>query len=79
MCLLEHVHDLLVMNREGLVGDVEVRSCLGQSHHEMAEFSILGEVGGGRKTATLDFWRVVFERFRTQVGKIPWKSVLKGK
>lgn len=46
MCLLEQVHDLLVMNREGLMGDMEVRSCLGQSHHEMSEFSILGEVGG---------------------------------
>lgn len=31
------------------------------------------------KTATLDFQRVDFEPFGTQVGKVSWKSVLKGK
>ena len=30
--------DLLFTNREGLVGDVEVGSCLGQSDHNMVEF-----------------------------------------
>ena len=50
--------DLLFTNRESLVGDVEVRGCLGQSDHDMVEFSILGEVRrGNSKTATLDFWR----------------------
>jgi len=37
--------DLLLSNKE-LVGDVEVRSCLGQSDHEMVEFSILGLLEG---------------------------------
>jgi len=32
------------MSREGLVEDTKVRSCLGQSDHEVVEFSILGEV-----------------------------------
>lgn len=36
--------DLLFTNKEGLVGVVEVGSCLGQSDHEMVEFPILGEV-----------------------------------
>ena len=59
---------------------MEVRSCLGQSDHKMAEFSILGEVRRAiSKTAALDFQRTDSELFRTQSGKIPWDSVLKGK
>ena len=54
--------DLLFRSREGLVGDVEVGGCLGQSDHDMVEFSILGGVRrGNSKTATLDFWRADFE------------------
>jgi len=34
--------DLLFTNREGMVGDVEGGGCLGQSDHDMVEFSILG-------------------------------------
>ena len=45
--------DLLFTNREGLVGDVEVGSCLGQSDHNMVEYSILdGARRGNSKTAT---------------------------
>lgn len=56
-------------------------SCLGQSDQEMVEFSILDEVrtGGVSKTATLDFQRADFESFRTLVGRVLWKSVLKGR
>ena len=39
--------DLLITDREGLVGDGEAGSCLGQSNREMVEFSILGEVRRG--------------------------------
>ena len=47
--------DLLFTNR-GLVGDVEVGGSLGQSDHNMVEFSILGRVRrGNSRTATLDF------------------------
>ena len=68
------------MNREGLVGDAVVGSFLGQSDHDMVEFSILGEVRSGvSKTATLDFQRADFELFRTLVGRVPWESVLKGR
>ena len=64
--------DLLFTNREGLVGDVMVRSCLGQSDHEMVEFSILGEARkGASKTAVLDFRRADFELFKTLVGRVP--------
>uniref|UniRef100_A0A8B9UU32 Reverse transcriptase domain-containing protein n=1 Tax=Anas zonorhyncha TaxID=75864 RepID=A0A8B9UU32_9AVES len=72
--------DLLFTNREGLVGDVVVGNCLGQSDHEMVEFSILGEARKGTsKTAVLDFWRADFELFRTLVGRVPWEAVLKGR
>ena len=72
--------DLLFTNRESLVGDVEVRGCLGQSDHDMVEFSILGGVRrGNSKIATLDFRRADFELFGTLVGMAPWESILKGK
>ena len=72
--------DLLFTKREGLVGDVVVGSCLGQSGHEMVEFSILGEARKGtRKTAVLDFRRADFELLRTLVGRGPWEAVLKGR
>lgn len=69
--------DLLFANREGLVGDVEVTSCLGQNGHEMVEFSIRG--GARRadsKSATL--CRADFELLRRLVGRVPWDSILKG-
>ena len=72
--------DLLFTNREGLVGGVEVGGCLGQSDHDMVEFSILGGVRrGNSKTATLDFWRVDLELFRSLVGGVSWDSVLESK
>jgi len=50
--------DLLFTNREGLVGDTKVGSCLGQSDHEMVEFLSLGEDRrAGSKTAALDIWK----------------------
>ena len=70
--------DLLFTNREGLLGDVEVGSCLGQSDHEMVEFSILGGVRNS-KTATLDFWGVDIELFRRLVGGVPWDSAFESK
>ena len=36
--------DLLFTNRDGLVGDVKVGDCLGQSDHGIVEFSVLGDV-----------------------------------
>ena len=57
-----------------------VGNCLGQSDHEMVEFSILGEARKGTsKTAVLDFHRADFELFRTLVGRVPWEVVLKGR
>ncbi|KAK4814312.1 LOW QUALITY PROTEIN: hypothetical protein QYF61_014826 [Mycteria americana] len=72
--------DLLIVNREGLVGDVMVGGCLGHSDHKMREFLILGEVRRGvSRTATLDFRRANFGLFRRLVDRVPWEAVLKGK
>jgi len=72
--------DLLFTNREGLVGDVVVRGCLGISDHEMREFLVCGEVKrGGSKTTTMDFWREDFGLFRMLVERVTWERVLKGK
>ena len=54
--------------------------CLGQSNHEIVEFSILGDVRRvTSKTAILNFKRAVFVLFRTLVARVPWESFLKGK
>ncbi|KAK4831172.1 hypothetical protein QYF61_015642 [Mycteria americana] len=72
--------DLLFTNREGLVSDVMVGGCLGQSDHEMIEFLIRGEVARGfSKTATLDFRRADFGLFRSLVERVPWEAALMGK
>ena len=69
--------DLLFTNREGLVGDVEAGGCLGQSDHNMVEFSILGGVRSKySKTATLDFWRADFELFRRLVGRVLGRKIM---
>ncbi|KAK4831702.1 hypothetical protein QYF61_018754 [Mycteria americana] len=72
--------DLLFTNREGLVSDVMVGGCLGQSDHEMIEFLIRGEAARGvSKTATLDFRRADFGLFRRLVERVPWEAALMGK
>lgn len=38
---------MMLMNREGLVGDVGTGSHLGHRGHKMLEFSIFGEDGRG--------------------------------
>ncbi|XP_071886556.1 uncharacterized protein [Anas platyrhynchos] len=77
---VDAIEDLLFTNTEGLVEDVVVGSCLGQSDHEMLEFSILGEARKGTsKTTVLDFRRADFGLLRTLVGRVPWEVVLKGR
>ena len=59
---------------------MKVGDCLGQSNHEIVEFSILGDVRRvTSKTAILNFQRVDFDLFRTLVAWVPWESLLKGK
>ena len=72
-----NILDLLFVNREGLVGNVKVGGRLGQSDHEMLDFSILVEPQRGVSiTATLDFQTANFKLFRTMVERVPWMVVL---
>ncbi|KAJ7423524.1 hypothetical protein WISP_33455 [Willisornis vidua] len=71
--------DLLFTNREGLVGDVVVRGCLGHSDYEIREFSILRDARRAiNKTSALDFRRADFGLFRRQVQSVPWETTLGG-
>ena len=68
---------LLFVNRDYLVGDVKVGGHLGQSDHEMLDFSILVESWRGvSRTATLDLQRADFNLLRTMVERVPWEVVL---
>ncbi|KAF4803717.1 hypothetical protein TURU_013832 [Turdus rufiventris] len=72
--------DLILTNREGLVGDVKVGGSLGCSDHEIVEFSI--EQGGGRATrmiANMDFRRTDLGILKDLLGRIPWKWALQGR
>ncbi|KAJ7428451.1 hypothetical protein WISP_01229 [Willisornis vidua] len=72
--------DLLFTNREGLVGDVVVRGCLGHSDHETIEFSILRDARRAiNKPSTLDFQRADFGLFRRLIQSIAWKTTLENK
>lgn len=68
--------DLLFVNREGLLGDVNVGGHLVLSDHEMLDFSIFVEQRGVSRTATLGFRRADFNLFRTMVEGVHWGVVL---
>ena len=62
------------------MGDVKAGDYLGQSDHEIVEFSVLGDVRRvTSKTAILNFQRVDFDLFRMFVAGVPWESLLKDK
>ncbi|CAM4681894.1 unnamed protein product [Lepidochelys kempii] len=72
--------DLLLTNREELVGEAKVDGNLGGSDHQMVEFRILTQ---GRKESsrirTLDFRKADFDFLRELMGKIPWENNMRGK
>ncbi|CAM2095397.1 unnamed protein product [Caretta caretta] len=72
--------DLLLANREELVGEAKVDGNLGGSDHEMVEFRILTQ---GRKESsrirTLDFRKADFDSLREMTGTIPWENNMRGK
>ncbi|GAB0205246.1 hypothetical protein GRJ2_002990200 [Grus japonensis] len=72
--------DLILTNKEGLVGDVKLKGSLGCSDHEMVEFRILRAARRARsKLTTLDFRRADFGLFRDLLGRISWDKALEGK
>ncbi|GAB0182547.1 hypothetical protein GRJ2_000720000 [Grus japonensis] len=72
--------DLILTNKEGLVGDVKLKGSLGCSDHKMVEFRILRAARRAcSKLTTLDFRRADFGLFRDLLGRIPWDKVLEGR
>ena len=72
--------DLVLTNKEGLVGNVKLKGSLGCSDHEMVEFKILRAVRREHsKLTTLDFRRADFGLFRDLLGRVPWDTALEGR
>ncbi|GAB0181417.1 hypothetical protein GRJ2_000607000 [Grus japonensis] len=72
--------DLVLTNKEGLVGNVKLKVSLGCSDHEMVEFKILRAARRAHtKLTTLDFRRADFGLFRDLLGRIPWDKALEGR
>jgi len=72
--------DLVLTNKEGLVGNVKVKGSLGCSDHELMAFKILRAARCVRsKLATLDFRRAHFGLLRDLLGRIPWDKALEGR
>ncbi|GAB0176277.1 hypothetical protein GRJ2_000092900 [Grus japonensis] len=72
--------DLILTNKEGLVGDVKLKGSLGCSDHKMVEFRILRAARKVHsKLTTLDFRRADFGLFRDPLGRIPWDKALQGR
>ncbi|GAB0210150.1 hypothetical protein GRJ2_003480800 [Grus japonensis] len=72
--------DLVLTNKEGLVGDVKLKGSLGCSDHEMVEFRILRAARRAHsKLTTLDFRRADFGLLRDLLGRIPWDKALEGR
>ena len=71
---------LVLLNEEGLVGNVKLKGSLGCSDHEVVEFKILrGARRGHSKLTTLDFRRADFGLFRDPLGRAPWDKALEGR
>jgi len=69
--------DLIITNKEGLVGDMEVEGSLGCSEYEVVEFRILRRrIRAKSKITTLDFKRADFGLFKDLLieshGITPW-------
>ncbi|KAK4817455.1 hypothetical protein QYF61_015610 [Mycteria americana] len=72
--------DLLLTNKEELVGNVKLKGSLGCSDHEMVEFKILRAPRRVHsKLTTLDFRRADFGLFRDLLGRVPWDKALEGR
>ena len=71
--------DLVLTNKEGLVGDVKLKGSLGCSDCEMVEFKILRAVRRAHsKLTALDFRRADFGLFRDLLGRELWDKAQAG-
>ncbi|GAB0193807.1 hypothetical protein GRJ2_001846000 [Grus japonensis] len=72
--------ELVLTNKEGLVGNVNLKGSLGCSDHEMVEFKILRAARRvDSKLTTLDLRRADFGLFRDLLGRVPWYKALEGR
>ncbi|GAB0178718.1 hypothetical protein GRJ2_000337100 [Grus japonensis] len=74
------MRDLVLTNKEGLVGNVMLEGNLGCMDHEMVEFKILRAVRRVQgKLTTLDFRRADFGLFRDTLARVPRDKALEGR
>jgi len=72
--------DLVLTNKEGLVGNVKLKGSLGCSDHEMVEFKMLRTVRRVHSELTaLDFRRADFGLFRDLLGRLLCDKALEGR
>lgn len=72
--------DLILTNKEEVVGNVELKGSLSCSNHEMVEFEFLRAVSRAhRKLTDLHFRRAEFDLFRDLLGRVAWDSALDGR
>ncbi|PKU48494.1 rna-directed dna polymerase from mobile element jockey-like [Limosa lapponica baueri] len=72
--------DLVLTNREGLVGNVKLKCSFGCRDHEMVEFKILRAARRVRsKLTTLNFRRADFGLLRDLISRVTWEKVLEGR
>ena len=69
--------DLILTNKEWLVGEVKVKGSLGCSAHEMVEFRILKV--RRRVKSIWDSRRAEFGLFKDLLGKVPQNETLEGR
>ena len=71
--------DMLLINREGLVGKIEIGGCLGHTDHETVKFKIcVDKRKAASKTSTLDMRRANFRLLRELLSKVPWEKAFEG-
>ncbi|GAB0187546.1 hypothetical protein GRJ2_001219900 [Grus japonensis] len=72
--------DLVLTNKEGLMGNVKLKGSVGCSDHETMEFKILRAARRAHsKLTALDFRRADFGLFRDLLGRILWDKALEGR
>lgn len=72
------MHEAAQVNRDGLVGQWKISSCLGHSDHEWL-FQIFDNMRKiVSKAATLGFGRADFRLLKELVSNVVWESAFKG-
>jgi len=72
--------DFDLIHKEGLVGNVKLKSSLGLSDHEMMEFKKLKATRRAHsKLTTLDFRKADIGLFRDLLSRVSWDKALEGR